>query len=97
VTSAPLPEGTSDPPQPRRRMIVVSLLGLRSWLGSYFGGFLVEACFQIVNGGVHAFPRGAAANFFRRQRRLNTQASGKVRFQSGRDFLQSLEWQRGPH
>src|SRR4029077_7707423 len=30
VTSAALPEGTSDPPQPRRRKIAVLLLGLYS-------------------------------------------------------------------
>src|SRR5260370_9495823 len=62
VTSAPLPEATSDPAQPRRRRIAVSLLDLHSWFGSCFGGFFVETSFQIPDGVRDAFGRGAAGN-----------------------------------
>jgi len=61
MTSTPTPEGTSDPPQRHRGRIGVLLLGLRSWLGSCFGGFLVETSFQIR--------RWAARTFFRRRYR----------------------------
>src|SRR6266478_2943569 len=60
-TSAPAPEGTSDPPQPQRGRIVVSLPGLHSWLGSCFAGFFVETCFQIGDRGTHVFWRRAAS------------------------------------
>src|SRR5467141_2632351 len=96
MTSATLPEGTSDPPQRQRGRIGVSLLGLRSWLGSCFGGFLVETCFQIGNGGAHVFGRGAAVNFFRRERGVNAEALREIGFKRRRDFFQSFERKSRP-
>src|SRR5882762_8798079 len=96
VASAPLPEGTSDPPQRQRGRIVVSLLGLHSWLGSCFGGFLVETCFQIGNGGAHVFGRGAAVNFFRRERGVNAEALREIGFKGRRDLFQSFERKSRP-
>src|SRR5467141_2798179 len=96
MTSATLPEGTSDPPQRQRGRIVVSLLGLHSWLGSCFGGFLVETCFQIGNGGAHVFGRRAAVNFFRRERGVNAEALREIGFKRRRDFFQSFERKSRP-
>src|SRR5258708_12378806 len=91
MTRATLPEGTSDPPQRQRGRIGVSLLGLRSWLGSCFGGFLVETCFQIGNGSAHVFGSGAAVNFFRRERGVNAEALREIAFKRRRGFFQRFE------
>ena len=91
MTSAPLPEETSDPPQPRRRIIAVSLLGLHSWFGSYFGGFLVETSFQIRDGVTNAFGRRTAGNFFRSQRRFHAEALREISFKCRRNVLECLE------
>src|SRR2546427_379629 len=96
VTSAPLPEGTSDPPQPRRRRIAVSLLGLHSWLGSCFAGFFVETCFQIGDRGTHVFWRRAAWNFFRAKRRLDVKALREIGCKSWGDFLEGVRRQCRP-
>ena len=90
VPSAPFPEGTSDPPQPQRGRIGVSLLGLRSWFGSCFGGFFVELSFQIGDGVAYPFWCGAAGNFFRGKGSLNAEALCEINFKDGRDFLETL-------
>src|SRR5467141_3074621 len=96
MTSATLPEGTSDPPRRQRGKIDVSLLGLHSWLGSCFGGFFVETCFQIGNGGAHVFGRRAAVNFFRRERGVNAEALREIGFKRRRDFFKSFERKSRP-
>src|SRR6266480_1258700 len=96
MTSTTLSEGTSDPPQRQRGRIGVSLLGLRSWLGSCFGGFLVETSFQIGNGGAHIFGRGAAGNFFRGKGCLHAEALCEIGLKRGRDFFQSVDRKRSP-
>ena len=75
MTSASLPEGTSDPPQPRRGITAVLLPGLHSWFGSCFDGFLVETSFQICDSVSDAFRRGTAGDFFRGKRSVNAEAS----------------------
>src|SRR5947209_18198842 len=75
VTSASLPEGTSDPPQPRRGIIAVLLPGLHSWFGSCFDGFFVETSFQTCDSVSDAFGRGTAGDFFRGKRSVNAEAS----------------------
>src|SRR5260370_26360495 len=96
VTSAPLPEATSDPAQPRRRRIAVSLLDLHSWLGSCFGGFFVETSFQIPDGVTNTFGRCAAGNFFRGERRFHAEALREIGFKRRRDFFKNFERQRRP-
>src|SRR5258708_2301266 len=96
MTSATLPEGTSDPPRRQRGKIGVSLLGLCSWLGSCFVGFFVKTCFQIGNGGAHVFGRGASRNFFRGQRGVSAEALREIGFKRRRDFFQSFERQNCP-
>src|SRR5260370_26094100 len=96
MTSAPLPEGTSDPPQPRRGIIAVSLLGLHSWLGSCFGGFFVETPFQIRDGVTNTFGRCAAGNFFRGEPRFHAEALREIGFKRRRDFFENFERQPRP-
>src|SRR5260370_6903751 len=96
MTSAPLPEGTSDPPQPRRGIIAVSLLGLHSWLGSCFGGFFVETPFQIRDGVTNTFGRCAPGNFFRGERRFHAEALRQIAFTPPPHLFQNFADHRRP-
>src|SRR5438046_5439716 len=96
MTSASLPEGTSDPPQPRRELIAVLLPGFHSWFGSCFDGFFIETSFQIRDGLRNALGPSSAGNFLRGKRCVNAQALRKITVKCRRDFLKPIERHRCP-
>src|SRR3989442_2284814 len=91
MASAPLPEGTSDPPRRRRRKIGASLLGFHSWLGSCFAGFFVETRFQIRDGGTDAFGGCAPGNNLVGDHVLDRRTVQKILLEEGRNLLHIFE------
>jgi len=96
VTSAPAPEGTSDPPQQRRGIIAVSLLAYIHGLAPVLVAFLLRRRSKFAMASLTLSGAVPPGTFFAAQRRFHAEAFGEIGFKRGRDVLENFERQRRP-